>query len=132
MYKYSNKEHTAVTNLETGASGIHPGVWMWEQYQEWVANGGVPEAFDTIPLADKKVTKVNQNRSACENHITSFYPLAKQSSMSLDIYPAQDKATMIAFIEACIAEENRVAALVNAVTTIEDLEAVEAPTWPTV
>jgi hypothetical protein len=132
MYKYSNAEHTAVTNLETGASGIHPGVWMWEHYQEWLANGGVTEAFDTIPLADKKVTKVNQNRSACESYITSFYPLTKQSSMSLGIYPAGDKATMIAFIEACIAEENRVAALVNAVTTIEGLEAVEAPTWPTV
>lgn len=47
MYKYSNTEHTAVTNLETGTSGIHPGVWMWEQYQEWVAAGGVTEAFDT-------------------------------------------------------------------------------------
>lgn len=47
MYKYSNAEHTAVTNLETGATGIHPGVWMWEQYQEWVNAGGITEAFET-------------------------------------------------------------------------------------
>ena len=47
MYKYSNAEHTAVKNLTTGATGIHPGVWMWEQYQEWVNTGGVTEAFET-------------------------------------------------------------------------------------
>jgi len=52
MYKFSNKEHTAVTNLTTGASGIHPGVWMWEQYQEWAKAGGVTEAFDTRTAAE--------------------------------------------------------------------------------
>jgi len=132
MYKFSNKENTAVTNLETGASGIHPGVWMWAQYEEWLANGGVTEAFDTTPLSDNKITKVSQNRAACEGHITSIYPLTKQSSMSLGIYPAEDKAIMIVFIQACIAEENRVALLIDATTTKEELELVESPVWPTV
>lgn len=47
MYKFSNEEHTAVTNLETGASGIHPGVWMWQVYQDWVAAGGITQPYKT-------------------------------------------------------------------------------------
>lgn len=47
MYKFSNKEHSAVTNLNTGVSGIHPGVQLWEEYQQWVNNGGITEPFDT-------------------------------------------------------------------------------------
>lgn len=46
MYKYSNPEHTAVSNLETGATGIHRGVWMWEEYEAWVAQGGVTLPYD--------------------------------------------------------------------------------------
>lgn len=47
MYKYTDKEHKTVTNLTTGQSGIHPGVWMWESYQAWLDAGGITEVFDT-------------------------------------------------------------------------------------
>lgn len=47
MYKFSNAEHTQVKNLISGASGIHSGVWMWQEYQDWKDGGGVTEAFDT-------------------------------------------------------------------------------------
>lgn len=47
MYKYSNKEHTTVTNVETGASGIHPGNWMWRGYQDWIVAGGITEPFQS-------------------------------------------------------------------------------------
>ena len=46
-YKFANEEGTVVNNLETGASGIHKGVWMWESYQAYVDAGGLTEAFKT-------------------------------------------------------------------------------------
>lgn len=59
MYKYSNKEQTAVTNLETGVSHITPSNWMWKEYQEWVASGGVtsPYKSDEELLLEAKVAK---------------------------------------------------------------------------
>lgn len=47
MYKFSNKEHTKVMDLITGTTGIHPGVWRWEKYEEWVDAGGVTEPYKT-------------------------------------------------------------------------------------
>jgi hypothetical protein len=46
MYKFSNPQHTAVRNLETGTTNICPGVWMWGQYQEWVVAGGITLPYD--------------------------------------------------------------------------------------
>lgn len=47
MYKYADKDHNTVTNLLTGASGIHPGVWQWEEYQKWKDAGGITEPYQT-------------------------------------------------------------------------------------
>lgn len=47
MYKYSNKSHTSVTNLETGESGIHQGSLLWHDYEEWALNGGLTEPFQS-------------------------------------------------------------------------------------
>jgi hypothetical protein len=47
MYKYSDPEHTKVTNTSENIYDIHPGSFLWEDYLQWVAEGGVTEAFDT-------------------------------------------------------------------------------------
>lgn len=64
-YKFANEEGTVVNNLETGAYGIHPGVWMWQQYLDYVAAGGLTEAFKTaretweeLKQSDEKATRV--------------------------------------------------------------------------
>lgn len=46
-YKFTDKNQTAVMNTETGYSGIKPGVWMWEQYLEWAASGGITDPHET-------------------------------------------------------------------------------------
>jgi hypothetical protein len=50
MYKFSNAEHTAVDNLATKQRGIHPGVYLWEDYLKFVAAGGATEPFDARTL----------------------------------------------------------------------------------
>lgn len=47
MYKYSTKDSNSVTNLATGATGITPGNWMWQVYQDWVAAGGITQPYKT-------------------------------------------------------------------------------------
>lgn len=47
MYKYSNKDNNSVDNLATGTIGIHPGNWMWQIYQDWVAAGGITQPWKT-------------------------------------------------------------------------------------
>lgn len=67
MYKFADKDHKTVANLITGASGIRPGNWMWEQYQMWVESGGVTEPFDARTseqvMADEKVDQEREIRS---------------------------------------------------------------------
>jgi hypothetical protein len=71
MYKYADAEHKSVKNLTTGASGIHPGVWMWEEYQQWVAGGGITEAFDTRTpeevVADNKAENARKAQAQLDN-----------------------------------------------------------------
>jgi len=60
MYKFSNPEHTRVTDLDTGTRDIAPGVWLWDRYQDWVASGGVTEPWRTtaeVLTANQKLMK---------------------------------------------------------------------------
>lgn len=84
MYKYSNKEHTVVTNLDTGASGIHPGNWMWKDYQDWVAAGETTQPWKTeqelkdetlfsgLQAIDDEVSLAQQQPFPFNGHL--FYP----------------------------------------------------------
>lgn len=47
-YKFSDPAHQTVTNLDTGYSGIGPASQMWEDYQEFLANGGVTQPYKTL------------------------------------------------------------------------------------
>ena len=55
MYKFSNPENTLVQNLVTGYSGIGPDSWMWEDYQTWLAGGGVTAPYKTIDDYQREV-----------------------------------------------------------------------------
>lgn len=71
MYKFADKEHKTVTNLTTGHTCIHPGVWLWRGYEKWVEEGGVTEPFDTrtpqkIAAAEAKVAQAKQRKEEIE------------------------------------------------------------------
>jgi hypothetical protein len=58
------------------------------------------------------------------------YPEPIQRSAALGVYPVAYRITMADFIAACVAEENRVFELLEAATTLEDLELKNQPIWP--
>ena len=56
-YKFANPEHTFVNDLERGMFGIHPGVHLWAEVEDFLKAGGVIEAFETPTEALTKATK---------------------------------------------------------------------------
>lgn len=46
-YKFANQEQTAVNDIENGIYGIHPGVYLWMEVEEWVKKGNSIESFRT-------------------------------------------------------------------------------------
>jgi hypothetical protein len=81
-------------------------------------------------LAAEKSAVQQANKAACTAHILGRYPMPIQQSAALGVYPVDVRDTMVEFIAACIAEENRVFDLVEAATSIPQLAAISGPTWP--
>lgn len=102
------------------------------QYVDGVFSEVPQDILDAEMLIEAKQNLQTSNKAVCRKHIISKYPLETQSSAVLGVYPAEVKEVMVSFIAACIAEENRVFDLVEAVTTAEELEAVDKPIWPEV
>lgn len=74
-----------------------------------------------------------QNKTACRKHILNSYNADIQRSAALGVYPSTVIDPMSEFITACIAEENRVFDLLEAATTIPEIETIQAGlTWPEV
>lgn len=48
-YKFANPEHTFVNDLEEGIYGIHPGVHLWKNVQDWLDDGNTIEDYQTEP-----------------------------------------------------------------------------------
>ena len=46
-YKYANAEGTAVDDTEKGIYGIHHGVYLWREVEEWLDQGNTIEEFRT-------------------------------------------------------------------------------------
>jgi len=89
-------------------------------------------AFLAQELANAKQAKQTANKEACKSHILAKYPIEIQLSMNAGIYTPAEFEAYQAFVVACIAEENRVFDLLEAATTIEELNQVEEPIWPEV
>lgn len=81
-------------------------------------------------LAAEKSAVQQANKAACTAHILGRYPMPIQQSAALGVYPVDVRDTMVEFIAACIAEENRVFDLVEAATSISQLATISVPTWP--
>ena len=94
---------------------------VWSKYRD------TPEY-----LAERKSAKQTANKAACTAFILQHYPEPIQRSAALGVYPSEISTAMTDHIVDIIAEENRVFDLLEAATTIEELNAVENPTWPEV
>lgn len=82
-------------------------------------------------LSIEKVRAQTHSKAVCEEYILKRYPLTVQSSMSLGVYPADQKDTMVNFIASCVDEENRVFDLIESASTLEEVQSV-IPSWPEV
>ena len=47
MFKFANKENTAVNMPNKGVFNITPGGQYWQEYQDWLAAGNVTEEYKT-------------------------------------------------------------------------------------
>lgn len=58
-YKFNNEEQTQVINTETGQRCINPSVYLWKDYEDWVAAGGVTDPYKSEAelLAEAKIAK---------------------------------------------------------------------------
>lgn len=75
MYKFADKDNTTVTNLETGTTGIRPGNWQWDKYQEWVATGGITEPFLTIQEVEAEYLATEERKIREKFEIASEAPV---------------------------------------------------------
>lgn len=77
MYKYANVEQTAVCVPSKGIYGITPGVYLWDEYQEWLADGGVTEPWKSGEelLEEARAAKIAE--------INSAFTLAEQQPVSV-------------------------------------------------
>ena len=101
------------------------GVWV----QEWVITD-----LDATTTSENLAAGVDRiqaaNKEACTDHILETYKGPIQRSAALGVYPQIKCDAIRDFIANCVEEENRVFALLEAATTMAELEAIESPTWP--
>jgi hypothetical protein len=97
----------------------------------------VYELGDTLPqptvaqlLAVAKAARIQADREACAARLTEHYGSAEeQVSRSLGVYGVQAKDNMLAGIQATIDASNAARDLINAATTVAQVEAVTVA-WP--
>ena len=80
-------------------------------------------------LESAKEAAQEQNKQDCQNFIHEKYPAPKQRSAAMGIYDQAVIDTMADHIARLIAEENRVFALIKAVKTDDEFNAIESPLW---
>jgi hypothetical protein len=68
MYKFSNPEHTKVTNILTNTYEISPSSWLWEEYQNWVDEGGVTLPYRTPEEAQLEVKTEIKNTAISKRY----------------------------------------------------------------
>ena len=91
-----------------------------EPTQEEVAAAELPAA---------KALSIAANRAECSNRIFARYPAGRQLSALAGLYDSANVATMTDWIAANIAAENTAADLIEAATTVAEVEAVTVA-WP--
>ena len=90
------------------------------------------ETLVDIPLAQVKANELIRIRAEARATIYAKYPIERQLSAILGVYPAAYKAQLAADVAAVVAESNAAEAqITNTVATADDAIAVTA-TWPTI
>ena len=93
-YKYANAEGTAVNDTEKGIYGIHPGVYLWAEVEEWVKKGNTIESFET------PAEKLNKSLKAAESKMSAEKKAARDRGILVDgILFDTDIEARIAYIE---------------------------------
>ena len=117
----------------------HPSECAWfnaepERYQ--YVDGEFSEVdkatLDAEAFVKAKAARQLANKEDCKAHILKKYPLEIQSSAALGLYAEADTAVMQDYIADHLEEENTVFDLLEATTTMEELDAVKKPVWPEV
>jgi len=86
MKKYTLLDNGTYKNNETGATGIRPGNWLFEDVQEWLNAGNTPDPEFTIDQT---------NAQACAAEIAEIdAAFAAQSILSVDCNVGDDVYTM--------------------------------------
>ena len=111
--------------------GIVPAFTEYTDEDDVVHTVAEQEAEATAKeLLDGKAQRASTNKADCTSHILAQYPEPIQRSALMGIYSAAYITTMADFIAACVVEENRVFDLIEAATTMAELNLVKAPIWP--
>lgn len=86
-------------------------------------------ASPTEILAATKAFSIAYNRSECERRIFARYPAGRQLSALAGMYDTTNVQAMHDWISSMIAAENAAADLIDAATTVAEVEAVTVA-WP--
>ena len=131
---FVNTPQPEITNLQNVVDdGLE--ITATEASQKW----SVVNKFETVAeeaeylesvFVATRESRQNNNKEACTAHILGAYPDPIQRSAALGVYPQAKCDAIRDFVANCVEEENRVFALLEAATTMAELEAIESPTWP--
>jgi len=80
-------------------------------------------------IISSRIRIQNQNKANCKSLIYTRYNQEFQNNMGIGLIPEATAATAATWIMDMREEENRVFDLLEAATTLEELNAIETPTW---
>ena len=87
--------------------------------------------FAAAELPAAKAHGITTHRAECSRRIFDRYPAGRQLSALAGLYDSANVATMTDWIAANIAAENTAADLIEAATTVAEVEAVTVA-WPVI
>lgn len=98
---------------------------------KWLTNPASEGEINAAILPAKRAKSIEQINTEATRRILSVYPLEKQSSANLGIYPQTYTDQMIADIAAVIAASNTACDAVDAAVDVAGVDAVVV-NWPVI
>lgn len=96
-YKYANLEHTSINDIEAGVFGIHPGVYLWAEVNDYIKAGGVIEDFET---QEESLTKARVN---VENNLVNEKMKVRSEGILVDgVLFDTDSEARLSYLELMI------------------------------
>lgn len=87
--------------------------------------------IDAAALSARKAARTSEINREATARITGKYPLEKQSSANLGVYPQAFRDTMASEIASVISASNAACDLVDAATTVAEVDSVTV-NWPVI